>query len=84
MISILELIARRRLSVRTRVLVSATKAKAADSQPDPDFFWYGWADVVPEGILIFRPTPCMPGGPISSREVQKQVRQLGKGQTPKN
>lgn len=66
-------------------LVFASEEMAKDNQPDPDFFWYGWTDVLPPGSPMFLPiTACMPGGDTSVGAVRKQIRQLGRGFTPKH
>jgi len=40
-------------------LVFAAEEIAKDYQPDPDFFWCGWTDVLPAGTPMFRPlTAC--------------------------
>ncbi len=81
MISILERIASEMAFRTDESIWCSPQEKAVDNQPDPDFFWYGWTDVVSAGALIFAVT-AMPDGqlPPGSR---KQLRQLGNGQTPK-
>lgn len=49
----------------------------------PDFFWFGWSDVLAPGTPMFRPiTACMPGGDTSAGAVRAQIQQLGRGLTP--
>jgi len=66
-------------------LVFGSEEKAKDYQPDPNFYWYGWTDVLAPGTPMFQPiTACVPGGNTSASEVRKQLRQLGRGLVPKH
>ena len=64
-------------------LVFASWGTARDVQPDPDFFWYGWTDVLAAGSSMIVPTvACTPGGDTSRSAVRKQIRELGPGVIP--
>jgi hypothetical protein len=43
-------------------------------------FWYGWADVLPEGTKMLVPTACAPSGEGVDRKALH--RDLGKGRIP--
>ncbi len=63
-------------------LVYASEQEVLDVQPDPDFFWYGWADVLTRGTKMWVPgNPCMPGGEVSASEVKAALRQLRRGRS---
>jgi hypothetical protein len=60
-------------------LVFASEATVTDVVLD-DFFWYGWADVLPEGSKMLVPAPCQLGGEAS--KAASALRELGKGGRP--
>jgi len=65
-------------------LVFGSEERAKDYQPDLDFFWFGWTDVLAPGTPMFQPiTACVPGGDTSAAEIRKQLRQMGRGRVPK-
>jgi hypothetical protein len=61
-------------------LLYAIEQEAKDYVLD-DYFWIGWADVLPKGTRMLVPEACAPGGEVS--EVQTVLRQLGKGRQVK-
>lgn len=61
-------------------LVYASEVEAKDVTLDGRF-WYGWTDVLSEGMKMLVPqTACTPGGEISS--VRRALRLVGKGRVP--
>gem|GEM_PF-5690281 len=59
-------------------LVYAEQVASKDVRPDPDFFWYGWTDLIPKGRKMLVPDgACGPGGEVS--QVRANVRALGRG-----
>ena len=65
-------------------LVFGREGTAKDHRLDPDFFWFGWTDVLPPGTrMLFGDTACAPGGETSESLVRKQLAKLGRGRKPK-
>lgn len=61
-------------------LVYASEQEARDLQPDPDFFWYGWTDVVAAGTrIVLSQNACKPAGMVSSPWVRTALHELGRG-----
>ncbi len=72
------------LQIGKEYLIFASEETAKDYQPDADFFWYGWTDVLAPGTPMLQPkTGCQPGGDLSIPTVRRQLRQLGPGKIPK-
>jgi len=61
-------------------LVYASEQDAKDVILPGENFWYGWTDILQEGTKMLVPTACTPGGKTS--DVQKAIRQIGKGRIP--
>ena len=62
-------------------LVFAGQGKAKDIILENGFFWYGWADVLPEGTTMLVPQlACTPGGETSA--AKQAIRELGRGRAP--
>jgi hypothetical protein len=66
------------LKARNEYLVFASEEGAKDFRPDPDFFWYGWTDVLPAGTRMLQPVGIS-GGDLSDPLVRKTMRGLGRG-----
>jgi hypothetical protein len=59
-------------------LIFASEEGARDYRPDPDFFWYGWTDVLPAGTRMLQPIGTL-GGSVSDPLVRNRMRELGRG-----
>ena len=64
-------------------LIFASEEGARDYQPDGDFFWFGWTDVLPAGTPMLQPLGTL-GGDLSDAVVQSNMRQLGRGKRPRS
>ena len=67
------------LRVGKEYLIFALEEGARDNHPDPDFFWYGWTDVLPPGTLMLQPLATL-GGDLSVPLVRNNMRHLGRGE----
>jgi hypothetical protein len=64
-------------------LVYAQSTISKDVRPDPDFFWYGWTDVIPVGTPMLVPAmACSPGGDVKRSYTRAALRRLGAGEKP--
>src|SRR5260370_16744174 len=72
------------LQVGKEYLIFASEETAKDYQPDADFFWYGWTDVLAPGTPILHPkTACPPAAALSIPTARQQLLQLGQGKVPR-
>ena len=62
-------------------LIFASEEGARDYRPDSDFFWFGWADVLPSGTPMLQPMATL-SGELSDSVVRSKMRQLGRGRKP--
>jgi hypothetical protein len=65
-------------------LLFAYETKSTGVQMDPDYFWFGWTDVLPEGTSMLVPTvACTTGGDLANPVIRKYARRLGRGRAPR-
>ena len=70
-----------RLRPGKEYLIFASEEGARDYRPDSDFFWFGWADVLPSGTPMLQPIATS-SGDLSDPVVKREMRQLGRGKKP--